>query len=259
MEKREDNTILLGRNTVREAIRSGREIDAIYMTEAAEANAREILALAKSAGIPIKRASKSKLDELSRFAAQGEKAANHQGIVAKAAAVRYSTLEDAEALAQQRGEPLFLIALDGVEDPHNLGAIVRSAEIFGAHGVIIPKRRSVGMTAAAAKTASGAEEYIPIIKVTNLPAVIDEVKEKGVFVAAADMDGLSADCANLTGAMMLVIGAEGEGISRLVKQKADFTIKIDMHGHINSLNASAAATVLMYEKKRQDKLQKVVK
>ena len=255
MEKREDNTILLGRNTVREAIRSGREIDAIYMTEAAEANAREILALAKSAGIPIKRASKSKLDELSRFAAQGEKAANHQGIVAKAAAVRYSTLEDAEALAQQRGEPLFLIALDGVEDPHNLGAIVRSAEIFGAHGVIIPKRRSVGMTAAAAKTASGAEEYIPIIKVTNLPAVIDEVKEKGVFVAAADMDGADYYDANMTGPLLLIVGSEGHGVGRLVKEQCDFVVKLPMSGKINSLNASVAGSVLMYEAMRQ-RLQK---
>ena len=253
LEKREDNTLLLGRNTVREAIKSGREIDAIYMTEAAEASAREILALAKTAGIPIKKAHKNKLDELTRFAGYDVKAANHQGIIARAAAIRYSTLEDAEKLAEQRGEPLFLVALDGVEDPHNLGAIVRSAEIFGAHGVVIPKRRSVGMTAAAAKTASGAEEYVPVIKVGNLPAFIDEVKGKGVFVATADMDGVSTDRANLTGAMMLIIGSEGQGISRLVKQKADFTIKIDMYGKINSLNASAAAAVLMYEKKRQDK------
>ena len=157
-------------------------------------------------------------------------------------------------LAEQRGEPLFLIALDGIEDPHNLGAIVRSAEVFGAHGVVIQKRRSVGMTAAAAKTASGAEEYMPVIRVTNLPSFIDRVKELGVFVAAADMDGQSADKANLTGAMMLVIGAEGDGVSRLVRQKADFAVKIDMYGKISSLNASAAAAVLMYEKKRQDRV-----
>ena len=186
METREEvTTVLLGRNTVKEALKSGREIDAIYLTEAAEANAKDIVALAKRAGVPIKRASKAKLDEMSQFAAQGQKASNHQGILAKAAAVRYRTLEDAQVLAEQRGEPLFLIALDGIEDPHNLGAIVRSAEVFGAHGVVIPKRRSVGMTAAAAKTASGAEEYMPVIRVTNLPSFIDQVKELGVFVAVA--------------------------------------------------------------------------
>lgn len=255
METREEvTTVLLGRNTVKEALKSGREIDAIYLTEAAEANAKDIVALAKRAGVPIKRASKAKLDEMSQFAAQGQKASNHQGILAKAAAVRYRTLEDAQVLAEQRGEPLFLIALDGIEDPHNLGAIVRSAEVFGAHGVVIPKRRSVGMTAAAAKTASGAEEYMPVIRVTNLPSFIDRVKELGVFVAVADMDGQSADKANLTGAMMLVIGAEGDGVSRLVRQKADFAVKIDMYGKISSLNASAAAAVLMYEKKRQDRV-----
>ena len=254
METREEvTTVLLGRNTVKEALKSGREIDAIYLTEAAEANAKDIVALAKRAGVPIKRASKAKLDEMSQFAAQGQKASNHQGILAKAAAVRYRTL-DAQVLAEQRGEPLFLIALDGIEDPHNLGAIVRSAEVFGAHGVVIQKRRSVGMTAAAAKTASGAEEYMPVIRVTNLPSFIGRVKELGVFVAAADMDGQSADKANLTGAMMLVIGAEGDGVSRLVRQKADFAVKIDMYGKISSLNASAAAAVLMYEKKRQDRV-----
>ena len=250
METREEvTTVLLGRNTVKEALKSGREIDAIYLTEAAEANAKDIVALAKRAGVPIKRASKAKMDEMSQFAAQGQKASNHQGILAKAAAVRYRTLEDAQVLAEQRGEPLFLIALDGIEDPHNLGAIVRSAEVFGAHGVVIQKRRSVGMTAAAAKTASGAEEYMPVIRVTNLPSFIDRVKELGVF-----MDGQSADKANLTGAMMLVIGAEGDGVSRLVRQKADFAVKIDMYGKISSLNASAAAAVLMYEKKRQDRV-----
>ncbi len=256
MENKDGQFILLGRNTVREAIRSGREIDTIYMTQAAEMNARDIFALAKNAGIPIKRVSKNKIDELSASAAQGESLPNHQGILARVSTIRYSTLEDAKKLAQMRAEPLFLIALDGVEDPHNLGAIVRSAEVFGAHGVVIKKRRSAAMTPAAAKAASGAEEYIPVIRVSNLAALIEEVKKEGVFVAAADMDGTSADRTDLTGAMMIVIGAEGEGVSRLVKEKADFTVKIDMYGQLGSLNASVAAAILMYEKKQQDKRKK---
>ena len=249
----EGNNLLYGRNPVREALRSDREVDSLYIQDNIESNIQEIVFLAKKKQIPIKKVPKNKLDSMLE-AETGEKGLNHQGVVIRIPSVRYSTLEDSVVLAEERGEPLFLVALDGIEDPHNLGAIVRSAEIFGAHGVVIPKRRSAGMNAIASKSASGAEEYIPIIRVNNLPNFIDEVKKMGVFVAAADMDGQSLKDSDLTGAMMIVIGSEGEGISRLVRERSDFVISIDMYGHINSLNASSAAAVIMYEKKRQDSL-----
>ncbi|MBR6136379.1 MAG: 23S rRNA (guanosine(2251)-2'-O)-methyltransferase RlmB [Clostridia bacterium] len=247
-----DTDMIFGRNSVREAMRSGREIDVVYVQENAEKNLSEIISLARKKGIPVKQVPKNKLDQMLRFNDPSGNI-NHQGIAVRVARVEYASIEDAERLAEEKGEPLFLIALDGIEDPRNLGAIVRSAEIFGAHGVIITKRKSAGMTGLAAKTASGAEEYIPVIKVSNLATTIDEIKKKGVFVAAADMGGQSLDKTDLTGAMMLVIGSEGEGISRLVRDKADFIVSIDMYGHVESLNASVAAAILMYEKKRQDR------
>ena len=252
METREEvTTVLLGRNTVKEALKSGREIDAIYLTEAAEANAKDIVALAKRAGVPIKRASKAKMDEMSQFAAQGQKASNHQGILAKAAAVRYRTLEDAQVLAEQRGEPLFLIALDGIEDPHNLGAIIRTANLAGAHGVIIPKRRAVGLTATVVKASAGAIHYTPVAKVTNLVNTMEELKQRGMWFACADMDGEVMYRQNLTGSLGLVIGNEGHGVSRLVKEHCDYIASIPMKGDIDSLNASVAAGVLAFEVVRQ--------
>ena len=249
--KNNEMNILYGRNPVREALRSGREADSLYIQDSIENNIQEIIGLARKNQIPVKKVPKSNIDSMVEFES-GEKGLNHQGVVLKVPSVSYSTLDDAVKLAEERNEPLFLVALDGIEDPHNLGAIVRSAEIFGAHGVIIPKRRSAGMSATASKSASGAEEYIPIIKVTNLASFIDEVKEMGVFVACADMDGQSLYRSNLKGAMMIVIGSEGQGVSRLVRERSDFVVSIDMYGHINSLNASSAAAVIMYEKKRQD-------
>jgi 23S rRNA (guanosine2251-2'-O)-methyltransferase len=246
-----ETNILYGRNPVREALRSGREADSLYIQDSIENNIQEIIALAKRRQIPVKMVPRNKIDSMVEFET-GEKGLNHQGVVLRVPSVSYSTLEDAVKLAEEREEPLFLIALDGIEDPHNLGAIVRSAEIFGAHGVVIPKRRSAGMSATASKSASGAEEYIPIIRVGNLVNFIDEVKKKGVFVAAADMDGQSLYRSNLKGAMMIIVGSEGQGISRLVRERSDFIVSIDMYGHINSLNASSAAAVIMYEKKRQD-------
>ncbi len=244
--------IIIGRNPVREALKAGREIDTLYILESSEGSIREIASIAQKKGIPIKKVPKSKLDELSRpYAHEGS--ANHQGVAARVAAVTYSTLDDIFSLAEKKGEPPFIIALDGIEDPYNVGAILRSAEVFGAHGLILQKRRSAGLTWSAAKTASGAEEYIPVARVTNLSSAIEEVKKRGVFVAAADMEGTSADRVNLQGAIMLVIGSEGKGVSRLVKEKADFIVKIDMYGRISSLNASAAAAVLMYEKVRQSR------
>ncbi len=249
--------IIIGRNTVKEAVLSGREIDTIYVLSTAEGSILSIVSKARERGIPVRRVPRQKLDELARPFFAADKTARHQGIVARVAAVEYGSMQEIFALAERKGEPPFIIALDGVEDPHNLGAIVRSAEVFGAHGVLLPKRRSAGMTAAAAKAASGAEEYIPIVKVGNLVAAIREIKEKGVFVAAADMDGQRADTADLTGALLLVIGAEGKGVSRLARETADFVVRIDMAGKINSLNASNAAAVLMYEKRRQDRQRQI--
>lgn len=246
----DNHDILIGRNPVKEALKSERQMDTIYLQEGVAGNIGEIVRLAKNKGVPIKSVPKRKLDEMVAFFEEGQ--ANHQGVVAKAAGVVYKELEDAFALAEQKGEPVFLIGLDGIEDPHNLGAIVRSAEAFGAHGVLIPKRRSVGMTFTAAKAASGAQEYIPVIRVANMANAIEDIKKQGVFVAAADMDGQPASATNLKGAIMLVIGAEGKGVSRLIKDRADFVVKIPMRGQVASLNASAAAAILMYEKMRQD-------
>ena len=248
----DEHEILIGRNAVREAIRAGRSMEAIYVSARGEGSIREILALARKQGLVIKEVPKSKLDELSLPYGHEGSPGNHQGIAARVSGVAYQSVDDMFALAEERGEAPFLLMLDGIEDPFNLGAIVRSAEVLGAHGVILPRRRSAGMTTAACKTASGAQEYLPIARVTNLAATIEQVKQRGVFVACADMDGQEAAKANLKGAMMLVIGAEGEGVSRLVKERSDFVVRIAVKGKIDSLNASAAAAVLMYEKVRQD-------
>ena len=247
-----EKEIVIGRNADREPIRSGHSIEAVYVSARAEGSIREILALAKKNGVTVKEVPKAKLDELSLPYGHGDAPGNHQGIAARVSVVIYQSIEDMFALAEQRKEAPFLIMLDGIEDPFNLGAIVRSAEVLGAHGVILPKRRSTGMTAAACKTASGAQEYLPIARVTNLAATIEEIKKRGVFVACADMDGQEAAKTNLKGAIMLVIGAEGTGVSRLVKERSDFVVKIAVKGKIDSLNAAAAAAVLMYEKTRQD-------
>ncbi len=247
------NDIIIGRNTVKEAIKSGRDIDAVLVSKtASDGSIREILALAKKRGLVIKELPPKRLDELSLPFGYNGAPANHQGIAAQIPSVKYSDIEDIFRLAQDTGRPPFIVALDGITDPHNLGAIVRSAEALGAHGVIIPERRSAAMTAAACKTACGAEEYIPIVKVGNLSRTIDELKERGIWVAAADMDGQRADLADLTGPLMLIIGAEGEGVGRLVKEKSDFVVSIPLLGKVASLNASAAAGILIYEKLRQE-------
>ncbi len=251
----EKENLIIGRNTVKEAIRSGRDIDCVLLQKGNDDRiSREIAALAKKHGIIVKDVPKNKLDELSIPYGYEGKPANHQGVAAQIPSAKYSELEDAVKLAEDRGEPLFLIALDGISDPHNLGAIIRSAEAMGAHGVITLKRKSASLTAAACKTACGAEEFIPVIKVGNLVNTIGELKEKGVWVACADMDGQPAYKADLTGPLMLVIGAEGEGVSRLVKESCDFVIKVDLKGRVQSLNASAAAAILIYERQRQQTL-----
>ena len=188
--------------------------------------------------------SKERLDQLSETRA-------HQGVIAQAAAYEYSTVDEILARAEEKGEPPFLILLDNVEDPHNLGAIIRTANLAGAHGVIIPKRRAVGLTSTVAKTSAGAINYTPVAKVTNIVRMIEELKEKGIWFVCADMGGEIMYDLDLTGPMGLVIGNEGEGVSRLVREACDFTASIPMKGDIDSLNASVAAGVLAYEIVRQ--------
>ncbi len=246
--------IIYGRNTVKAAIKSGRSLDKIMAAkEINDPSVREILGLASKNKIPVVRVDKRKLDNLTMEFGHGGKPANHQGVIAVAAAKDYSSIDDILQLAQEKNEPPFIIVLDGITDEGNLGSIIRSAEVLGAHGVILGKRRSASLSAVAYKTSSGAAELLPIVKVTNLNTALKELKDKGVWIAAADSSGQSADSINLAGAIAIVIGSEGEGISRLVLQNCDYKASIPMKGKTGSLNAAAAACVLMYEKTRQDR------
>ena len=242
-ENEADKDKIVGRNTVIEALRSGREIDRILVAKGAT-NLGKLFAMAKDSGVPVKEVAPIKIDELAA-------GANAQGVVAFAAAAKYAELEDVFALAKEKGEPPFIIIADGLEDGHNLGAIIRTAECCGAHGVIIPKRRSVGLNYVVAKTTAGATEYVPVVRVTNIVRTLEELKERGVWIFGADMDGEPLWQSDFSGAVGLVVGAEGEGVSRLVKEKCDFVVSLPMRGKIESLNASVAASVMMYEVARQ--------
>lgn len=235
------NDIIAGRNPVMEAIRSGRSIESILVAKG-ERNGSvvAIIAKAKQKNIPVKDVDSKKLD----FLAKG---VNHQGIVAQCAVKEYSTLEEIFALAEERGESPFIIVLDKIEDPHNLGAIIRTAECAGAHGVIIPERRSAGLSYTVEKTSAGALEYMPVVRVKNISAVLQKLKDKGIWVYGADMDGEHYKKVNFDGAVALVIGNEGKGISPLVAKDCDVIVSLPMKGKINSLNASVAAGILMYE------------
>ena len=234
-----------GRNAVLEAFRSGKCVDKLFILDGCQDGpVRTIAREARKKDTIINYVSKERLDQLSETRA-------HQGVIAQVAAYEYSTVEDILAKAEEKGEPTFLILLDNVEDPHNLGAIIRTANLAGAHGVIIPKRRAVGLTSTVAKTSAGAINYTPVAKVTNLVRTMEELKEKGIWFVCADMGGESMYRMNLTGPIGLVIGNEGEGVSRLVKEACDFTASIPMKGDIDSLNASVAAGVLAYEIVRQ--------
>lgn len=239
-------SIIIGRNPVLEALKSGRDIEKLIIGKGTEGSIRKIIGIAKEKGIPWQYADKAALDRIS----EGKV---HQGVIAYVSEYAYCYPEDILEKAQARKEDPFIIILDGIEDPHNLGAILRTAEGAGAHGIIIPKRRAVGITDAVAKAAAGAVEYIPVAKVSNIAQTIEKFKEKGIWVVACDMDGIEYDLADMKGSIALVIGAEGYGISRLVKEKCDFAVSIPMSGHISSLNASNAAAILMYEVKRQRK------
>lgn len=240
-----DENVIFGRNAVKELLASGRDIEKLFIqTGDREGSVNLLIGIASERRIPIIEADRSKLDSLSL-------GAHHQGVVAIAAERNYSTVDEILAYAEERGEKPFIIILDGVEDPHNLGAIIRSAECSGAHGVIIPKRRAVGLTSTAAKASAGAIEHMRVAKVTNLAMTIDELKERGLWLYAADMDGDSYYDTDFSGAVALVMGSEGFGISRLVKEKCDFTLSIPLYGRVNSMNVSCAAAVLMTEVARQ--------
>ena len=244
-DNEETSLVIYGRNAVLEAFRSDRTIDRLYVQEGvADGTLQSILRAAKKTDTIISFVSKDRLNKY----AEGDK---HQGVVAMAAAYDYAEVDDILNAASKKGEPPFIIVLDDIEDPHNLGAIIRPANQAGAHGVIIPKRHAVGLTATVARTSAGAINYTPVAKVTNISRTIDELKEKGIWFACADMSGeLMYNC-NLTGALGLVIGSEGSGVSRLVKEKCDFVVRVPMFGQIDSLNASVAAGVLAYEIVRQ--------
>lgn len=234
-----------GRNAVLEAFRSGKCVDKLFILDGCQDGpVRTIAREARKKDTIINYVSKERLDQLSETHA-------HQGVIAQVAAYEYSTVEDILAKAEEKGEPPFLILLDNVEDPHNLGAIIRTANLAGAHGVIIPKHRAVGLTSTVAKTSAGAINYTPVAKVTNLVRTMEELKQKGIWFVCADMGGESMYRMNLTGPIGLVIGNEGEGVSRLVREACDFTASIPMKGDIDSLNASVAAGVLAYEIVRQ--------
>lgn len=236
---------IIGRNPVLEAIKAGRSIDKILIKKGKyEGSIIPVVKKAKEAGIIIQETERSKLDAV----AEG---GNHQGVIAYVSAYEYVSAEDILNKAREKGEAPFVIICDKITDPHNLGAIIRTANCVGAHGVIIPKRGSAGLNSAVVKTSAGAVEYTGVAKVTNISDTIEKLKKEGLWIAAADMDGQPMYEVDLKGALGIVIGSEGEGVSRLVKEKCDFIVSIPMRGEINSLNASVAAGVVMYEALRQ--------
>lgn len=246
MEEKQTNELMIeGRNPVIEAFRSGKTIDRVYILDGCKDG--PVMTIKREAGkrnVQIKYVDRERLDQMSETG-------RHQGVIACAAAYEYKTVEDILRLAKEKDEPPFLILLDNIEDPHNLGAIIRTANLAGAHGVVIPKNRAVGLTAVVAKTSAGALNYTPVARVTNLANTIEQLKEQGLWFVCADMDGTPMYDLNLKGPIGLVIGSEGAGVGRLVKEKCDMTASIPMRGEIDSLNASVAAGVLAYEIVRQ--------
>ncbi len=237
--------LIFGRNAVRELLASGRDIDKIYLQKGErEGSVLRLIGEASARRIPMTELERRKLDELAAGGA-------HQGIIAVAAEHDYRTVEDMLALAEQRGEKPLLVIADGILDPQNLGALIRVAECAGAHGIIIPKRRAVGLTALVSKTSAGAIEYLPIARVTNLVTTIQELKERGFWIYAADMDGAPYYETDLRGSAAIVLGGEGEGVSRLVKENCDFVVSIPLHGKVGSMNVTSAAAVLLCEAAKQ--------
>ena len=242
---RYEESIIEGRNAVLEAFRSGKTIDRLFVQDGCkDGPVQTIVREARKHDTIIQFVKKERLDQMSETG-------HHQGVVAYTAAYSYATVEEILQAAKDSGEPPFLILLDGIEAPHNLGAIIRTAHQAGAHGIIIPKRRAAGLTAAAARTSAGALNYMPVAKVTNLKKTMDDLKKEGIWFACADMAGDTMYRVNLTGPIGLVIGNEGEGVSRLVREACDMYVSIPMKGKIDSLNASVAAGILAYEVVRQ--------
>lgn len=242
--------VLVGRNAVTEALKSGRGINKLWIASGdREGSVAEIAALAKERGIVVQYVERAKIESL----AGGHR---HQGVLAYVAPVPYAELDDILKAAEEKGEAPFLVLLDELEDPHNLGALLRTADATGVHGILIPKRRSVSLNATVAKTSAGAVEYVPVARIGNIAQTLKKLKEEGFWVAGADMDGEKAYYeADLTGPLVLVVGSEGRGMSRLTKEACDFIVSMPMVGRINSLNASVAGSILMYESMRQ-RLQK---
>lgn len=247
MENSADENLIVGRNALTEALKSGRSISKIFIAQGSEGSIKKILAQAKDAGIFCEFTNAAKLDKL--FSGR------HQGVIAIAAPVAYSTIEEILAVAEKKNELPFIILLDELEDPHNFGAILRTADAAGVHGVIIPKRRSVSLTSTVAKISAGAVEYVKVAQVTNVAQTLKNLREMNLKIVGSDIDGAEKFFdADLTGGIVLVIGNEGKGIRRLTRENCDLLVKIPMAGKINSLNASAAAAVLMYEIFRQRKI-----
>lgn len=243
MELPED--MVAGRNAVMEALKGSRSVNKLMIANGStEGSIKEIIAVAKDKGVNIQYWDRSKLDSIAR-------GIRHQGVLAQVAPVQYAELEDILQVAKDRNEPPFIVLLDELEDPHNLGAILRTADAAGVHGVLIPKHRSCPLSATVAKTSAGAVEHVPVARVGNLVQTIKKLKQEGLWVAAADMDGKDYYDTDLTGPLLLIIGSEGQGVGRLVKEQCDFVVRIPMVGKINSLNASVAGSILMYEAMKQ--------
>ena len=243
-EIRNDN-LIIGRNAVIELLKSNREIENVLIAKGdREGSINKILSMCREKGIIVKNVDRKKLDFMCGNA-------NHQGVVANVPTHSYSTVDEILALAEERGEEPFIIICDEIEDSHNLGAIIRSAEACGAHGIIIPKRRNVGLNFIVAKTSCGALEYMKVARVGNLASTIDDLKKKNIWVYCADMDGQPWSKTDFSGGCALVVGNEGKGVGRLIKEKCDVTVSLPMRGKVNSLNASVAASVIMYEVVKQ--------
>jgi len=249
-EKEINENMVVGRNAVRELLAGGRDIDKIYVQKGErEGSIIQLIGEASARKIPIAEVDRTKLDQMSGYA-------RHQGIVAFAAEQNYGTVDDMLSLASERGEAPLIVLADGILDPQNLGSLIRVAECTGAHGLIIPKRRAVGLTALVGRASAGAIEYLPVARVPNLTAAIEDLKERGFWIFAADMDGTPYYATDFSGPAAIVLGSEGEGISRLVREKCDFVTSIPLHGKVQSMNVSTAAAVILAEAARQRDLKK---
>lgn len=246
-DERENNGLIAGRNPVIEALKAGKSLNTIFVSSEGGGSLGLICKMAKEKGIVVKQVSEAKLNSMSG-------GASHQGVIASGACAEYVTVEDILAVSEKKGTKPFIIICDEIEDPHNLGAIIRTAEAAGADGIIVPKRRSAALTETVFKTSAGAASWLPVARVSNIPATIDTLKENGVWIYGTDAEGEDYTKADMTGSVGLVIGSEGFGMGRLVREKCDFLLKLPMYGKITSLNASVAAGIFMYETVRQRKV-----